>query len=452
MTIVVDLRAGAARLSALFSAIFLAVLAPGMPAAEDILTVTITRGVESALPVAVAPFGAPPDNAGARLIVETLRDVVAADLNGSGRVRVPPVDGYPQSPDDFVSVDFPAWQSADVQSLVIGRVVPSSASAYSVEFRLVDVYGATQVLGYRVPTQPDVARRTAHQIADIVYEALTGEPGVFATRIAYVSVDRARDGGRLYRLNIADSDGANPSALLTSREPVLSPAWSPDGRRIAYASLEGSRATLFLQDLRSGQRRAVSSGSGMHSAPAFSEDGQQIALTISKDGNPDIYVHSLKTGRTRRLTTSPAIDTEPTFAPDGETIAFTSDRGGTPQIYTVPSGGGRPERLTFDMGPYNARPRYAPDGRSLALVTRGANAGFAIGLVDLERGLLTTLTGGGLDESPSFAPNGRLIMYSTRRGSGSELAVVSVDGKVRQRLTLGASEVREPAWGPLPRR
>jgi len=431
----------------------LALTVSGARAADDdILTVTITQGVESALPVAVVPFDAG-GAVEARAIATTLQAVIASDLNGSGRVAVPPVATYPQAPADFVSVDFPAWQSADVPSLVIGRVVPSSPGVYNVEFRLVDVYGATQLLGFRVPTGADGVRRTGHQIADIVYEALTGEPGVFSTRIAYVSLERAANGGRVYRLNIADSDGANPSTLLESREPVLSPAWSPDGLRIAYASLEGSRATLFLQDIRSGQRRAISSGAGMHSAPAFSADGRRIALTISKDGNPDIYVHTLDTGRTVRVTDDPAIDTEPAFSPDGRTIAFTSDRGGSPQIYTVPADGGRAARLTFDMGSYNARPRYAPDGKTMAVVTRGANRGFAIGLIDLERRLLTTLTGGGgLDESPSFAPNGRLVMYSTRRGGGTELAVVSIDGRVKKRLSLGASEVREPAWGPLPRR
>lgn len=438
----------------LFAALLL-LLATGHKgvAADDILTVTITQGVESALPMAVTEFVAPTGDAAGKQLARTLREVIVGDLDRSGRLRVVRKSAYPQQPADFLGVDFPAWQGTDAQSLLIGRLTPSSVGSYNVEFRLVDIYGASQELGFRVPTSGQAARMTGHQIADIVYERLTGEPGVFATRIAYVAVERASDGGRLYRLNVADSDGADPQTLLESSEPVLSPAWSPDGRKIAYTSLEGSRATLFLQDIRSGQRTAVSSGEGMHSAPAFSPDGSQIALTISRDGNPDIYVFTLASGQIKRITTNPAIDTEAAFSPDGRTLAFTSDRGGAPQIYTVDLQAPSPRRLTFEMGPYNARPRYSPDGASMVVVTQGLNGkGFRIAMIDLQRDFMNVLSDGPLDESPTIAANGQLIMYSTRAANGSELAVVSSDGRVKQRLRLSAGDVREPAWGPLPAR
>lgn len=421
--------------------------------ARDILTVTITQGVESAVPVAVARFVAPTGDPNAEAISRTLQEVISGDLNRSGRLSVVDRNTYPQQPGDFLSVDFPAWQGTDAQSLVIGKLEKTTGTDYSIEFRLVDIYGASQELGYRVPTSSAMARVTAHQIADLVYQKLTGEPGVFSTRIAYVAVERTADGGRIYRLNVADSDGADPQTLLESREPVLSPAWSPDGRKLAYTSLEGSRATLFLQDIRSGQRNAISSGEGMHSAPAFSPDGKQVALTISRDGNPDIYVYSMATQQMTRITRDAAIDTEPAFSPDGRTLAFTSDRGGAPQIYTVDLRSPQPRRLTFEMGGYNARPRYAPDGKSLAVVTQGTSGkGFRIGIIDLERGFMNVLSDGPLDESPTFAANGQMLMYTTRTGRGSELAVVSNDGRVKQRLRLSAAEVREPAWGPLPTR
>lgn len=435
------------------SALMLGLLgaAPSSVFAKDILTVTITQGVESALPVAVPRFVPPAGDAAGEALSRTLQEVISGDLNRSGRLRVVDRSGYPQQPADFLSVDFPAWQATDAQSLLLGRLERTTGTDYSVEFRLVDIYGASQELGFRVPTSSATARVTAHQIADLVYQKLTGEPGVFSTRVAYVAVERSADDGRVYRLNVADSDGADPQTLLESREPVLSPAWSPDGRKLAYASLEGSRATLFLQDIRTGQRTAVSSGEGMHSAPAFSPDGQQIALTISRDGNPDIYLYSLATQQMTRITRDAAIDTEPAFSPDGRTLAFTSDRGGAPQIYVVDLRSPQPRRLTFEMGPYNARPRYSPDGKSLAVVTQGASGkGFRIGVIDLERGFINVLSDGPLDESPTFAANGQLLMYTTRTARGSELAVISSDGRVKQRLRLAAAEVREPAWGPLP--
>ena len=432
----------------LFVVVFFSYGPQTMAADDDILTVRITQGIESAPPIAVVRFVPDLNDATGAKIVETLQEVIAGDLGRSGRLRVADPSAYPERPADFVSVNFEKWQASEAQHLVIGRLVSSSGGVTNVEIRLVDVFGASQVLGYRIPTSLKSARITGHQIADLVYRKLTNEAGVFATRVAYVAVEKDPKGQKLYRLKVADSDGYNAQTLLESREPVLSPAWSPDGRSLAYASLEGSRATLFVQDLRSGQRTAVSSGAGLHSAPAFSPDGSRLALTISKDGNPDIYLYSMKSKRLSRLTRHPAIDTEPTFSPDGLTIAFTSDRGGGPQIYTMNLANPKPRRLSFDMGSYNARPRYAPDGKSMAVVTRGAS-GFHVGIIDLERRFIRIVSDGGLDESPSFAPNGYLIMYATRVPRGTELAVVSIDGKVKQRLGIRSGEVREPAWGPL---
>ena len=319
---------------------------------------------------------------------------------------------------------------------------------YDIEFRLIDVYKGKQLSGFRIPATRNQLRRTAHQISDIVFEKLTGIRGAFNTRVAYITVRRPEKNKKLYSLQIADADGYNPQILLESPEPLLSPAWSPDGKKLAYVSFESRNSAIYVQDVRSGQREKVASNEGINSAPAWSPDGTRLALTLSKGGDPEVFILHLSTGTLQQVTRNRAIDTEPSWSPDGSKLAFTSDRGGGPQIYEVKLPDSRPKRLTFN-GIYNARPRYSPDGKSMVMI-HGEKKRYRIALLDLASGSLNVLTESRLDESPSFSPNGAMIMYATTVYRGTELAAVSADGSVHQRLALQDGEVREPAWGPFP--
>ncbi|MGD2083478.1 MAG: Tol-Pal system beta propeller repeat protein TolB [Chromatiales bacterium] len=408
------------------------------------LTIEITEGAEGALPIAVVPFGwagpgdRPPYDVGR---------IVAADLHRSGRFKVLDEADMLARPQSGTEVNFRDWRALGSESLVVGQVQPNGPGGYLVRFQLFDVYRGEQLTGYSIPTTQRDLRATAHRIADIVYEALTGEPGAFATRIAYVTSVRDAGGEAQVSLQVSDADGYNAQTIVSSAEPLMSPAWSPDGERIAYVSFERGRPAIYVQEVLTGRREQVSAYEGINGAPAWSPDGRRLALTLSKDGNADVYVLDLASGRLRALTRHYAIDTEPAWAPDGRSLVFTSDRGGGPQIYRVSADGGQAERLTFE-GSYNARASFSPDGESLALVTR-VNGDFRIGLMDLETGAIRVLTEGRLDESPSFAPNGSMIIYATKVNGTGELAAVSVDGRVRQRLAQRAGDVREPDWSPF---
>ena len=409
--------------------------------ARAALTIEITQGVEGAVPIAVVPFGP----VGANLPVD-VAEVITADLRRSGRFAPVDRDDLIARPYEASQVNFRDWRLLKADNLVIGKVSRFGAG-YVAQFQLFDVFRGVQLAGYSIRSNADSLRSTAHQIADMIYETLTGEPGAFATRIAYITVTDSGAGKRLYSLEVADSDGFDPRPVVQSAQPLMSPAWSPDASRLAYVSFESKRPRIYEQDLRTGARELLASFPGINGAPAWSPDGTQLALVLSKDGNPEIYLMDMANKRLRRLTDSLGIDTEPSWSPDGRYIIFTSDRGGTPQIYRMSSKGGRAERLTFE-GNYNARASYSADGKSIVMV-HGTGNRFQIAVLNLQNGAMQVLTDGKLDESPSFAPNGRMIIYATEERMRGVLAAVSVDGRVKQRLSAREGDAREPAWAPL---
>ncbi len=430
-------RFGLALVAALLTA-----LTPG--AARAILTIQITEGAEAAQPIAVVPFGTAP---GAAAPPVRIAEIVADDLARTGRFAPLAFTDLPSRPSDASQVNFRDWSLLGAGNLVIGKVDVTGPDRYTVEFRLFDAFRGKQLTGYQLEARGADLRRRAHQISDLIYEELTGEPGAFDTRVAYVTETRLGGGNKRYALSVADSDGFNANTVLESAQPVLSPAWGPNGDRIAYVSFERERPRIFVQDLATGRREEMSGYPGINGAPTFSPDGRKLAVTLSKDGNPEIYLIDIATRRLQRLTDNEAIDTEPTFSPDGRTVVFTSDRGGGPQLYRVSVNGGAAKRITFE-GRYNARARYSPDGTKLAFV-HGVDGAFRIAVLDLENGALTVLTRTSLDESPSFAPNGSMILYATTERGGGVLSAVSVDGKMRQRLAVEEGQVREPAWSPF---
>ena len=426
----------------------LALLLAGAAAAlaEEVLTIRITHSTEGAEPIAIVPFGWH----GAGEAPERLAQIVADDLARTGRYVPIPYADLPSRPTRASEVDFNDWRILGTANLVIGHVANPQPDRYQITFRLLDVFRSRQIAGFEFPAATGAElRRVAHRISDIIYEALTGERGAFDTRIAYVTERRDEEGTRHYALRIADSDGHSPFTILDSNQPVLSPAWSPDGQRLAYVSFESEEPRIFIQDLSTGERSLASDFPGMNGAPAWSPDGRRLALTLSKDGNPEIYILDLASRRLRRVTQNSAIDTEPTWSPDGSTLAFTSDRSGRAQIYTVEVAGGKALRLTFE-GRYNARPRYSPKGDKLAFVHQGGHE-FRIAVLDLRSGEFEVLTETELDESPSFAPNGSMILYATIEHGASTLAAVSTNGRMRQRLGIQRGGVREPAWSPYRR-
>ncbi|MFP6682843.1 MAG: Tol-Pal system beta propeller repeat protein TolB [Gammaproteobacteria bacterium] len=411
---------------------------------SDLLEIHITQGTESALPIAIVPFDWQAD------VSPTIdvSSVVSADLLSSGRFAPMPVADLPSRPASFTDINFKDWRLLGMDNLVIGQIKQTAADRFAIEFRVIDAISSKQLAGFRIPTTDKNLRLTAHHISDLIYEAILKVKGAFATRIAYVTVEKVSKNKSRYQLQIADSDGYNARTILESREPLLSPAWSPLGDRLAYVSFEDGNSAIYVQDIRTGNREKVAFGRGINSAPAFSPDGNRLLMTRSRDGNPDIFLMDLKTKKRRRLTEHPAIDTEARWTPDARHIVFTSDRGGGPQIYRLAIAGGKPERLTFNMGDYNSRATLSPDGKRMAVVN-GGDKGYRIALLDLEKNRFDFLTDARLDESPSFAPNGAMVIYATMGVTGAELAVVSVDGRVRQRLALQKGEVREPAWGPI---
>jgi TolB protein len=420
----------------------LGVLVAGAVQAE--LRIVITEGVARAVPIAVVPFGwsaggsAPLDVAG----------VVAADLQRSGRFAPMDRDDMLERPITGNEVDFEDWRLLGTDVIVIGQLIPEADDTYTIQFQVFDVFRGEQLLGFQLPSTSAALRASAHKVSDMIFEELTGIPGAFSTRIAYVSVE-GEGSSRRYKLIVADADGENPSTIAESPASILSPAWSPDGRRLAYVSFEGDASSIYVQTLRTGERLRVSAHAGVNGAPAFSPDGRRLAMTLSDpDGNLDIWVMELASRELRRLTDSPAIDTEADWSADGDSLVFTSDRSGGPQIYRVRARGGQAKRVTFE-GNYNARARQSPTADQIAVVHNDRGS-YRIALVDPGRNTLQVLTDGRLDESPSFAPNGNTIIYATREDGQAVLATVSVDGQVRQRIASDEGDVREPVWSPFP--
>jgi TolB protein len=410
--------------------------------------VLISEGSEAATPIAVVPFAWQ----GSGQPAFDIAGVVSSDLASSGRFSPVATRDMVSRPTQESQVNFQDWRLLRASYLVIGTLAPDTTpDNFTATFQLFDVVQARSLTSFRLQAGRADLRRAAHRISDMIFEELTGFPGVFSTQIAYVSVQPRPDGSRLFRLIVSDADGENANRVAESPQPILSPSWSPDARRIAYVSFEGGVSGVYVQTLRTGTRERVSQRAGVNSAPAFSPDGRSLALVLSRDtGNLDIHSLDLSTQVLRQLTTDAGIDTEPEWSPDGRSIYFNSDRSGGPQIYRVGTEAGqRAQRITFDCV-YCARPRVSPDGKLIALVN-GENNRYRIAVWDIAAQRLEFLTDGRLDESPSFAPNGAQIVYATRENNRGVLASVSTDGRFKTQIASVAGDVQEPVWGPFPR-
>jgi TolB protein len=404
-------------------------------AAQAQLSIEITGAGAQRIPIAIVPFAGEPALGG-------LTQVVRADLERSGLFRTLELPPLNPSPTERTEVHYAEWRARLADAVLVGSVAARPDGRYEARFKLHDVVKQRDLSGIAFTLSKDQVRATAHRIADFVYEKLIGERGVFSTRIAYV-VKR----GNRYELQIADADGAGQETALASFEPIISPAWSPDGRRLAYVSFENKKPVVYVHSLLDGRRQVAANFRGSNSAPAWSPDGKTLAVSLSREGGSQMFTINPDGSGLRRLASSGGIDTEPRYSPDGQWIYFTSDRGGSPQIYRMPSGGGSAQRVTFE-GSYNVSPRVAPDGRSLAYITRNGGK-FQVALLDLNNRQVQILTDSDRDESPSFAPNGRMILLATILGERGVLSAVSSDGRIKQRLSTGGGDIREPAWGPF---
>ena len=404
--------------------------------ANAALEIEISGGSAQQVPVAIVPFAQ-----SGTANQENISAIISADLRRSGLFRVLETGGVVSRPSDIAQIKYSEWAALQAQAMAVGVVEALPANRLKVTFQLADVLKQTQLTGMQYNIAPNQLRATAHKIADVIYQKLTGETGIFASRIAYINKSNGR-----YALRIADADGANPLTMVSSKEPIISPSWSPDGSKIAYVSFEKKKPIIFVQSL-SGQRTVLANFKGNNSAPAWAPDGNKLAIVLTYGANSQVYTINADGSGLQQITKSSAIDTEPTWSNDGQWIYFSSDRGGKPQIYKVSSSGGEPQRVTFE-GSYNVSPRFSPDGKSLAMI-RNDGGKFRVALQDLASGQVQILSEGPQDESPSFAPNGRVLLYATRTGGHGALAAVSADGRVKQSLNESGGDIREPAWGPL---
>jgi len=401
--------------------------------AQATLDIEITGAGEHQTPISVVRFGGEE-----RISGQTISSVVSNDLLRTGLFKL--IDPAGKAPHDPGEVKYVEWPG--VEALVIGSVRVLGDGRAEVRFRLLDAVRQTELIGLSVTARSDQVRAIGHRIADLVYEKLTGSAGVFSTRIAYVNRE-----GRQFRLVVADSDGYGEQTLLSLNEPIMSPAWSPDGKQIAYVSFERGHATVFVQSLATQKRTVLADFSGSNSAPAWSPDGKQLAIVLTRDGSSQLYLVGADGKDLRRITFSETIDTEPAFSPDGKTLLFTSDRGGKAQIYRVAAEGGYAERLTFEGG-NNFSPRFSPDGKSF-VYSQFSGGTFYIAVQDFESKQVQILTPGGWEKKPSFAPNGKLILFATESQGRGILATVSSDGRVKQKMVAQRGDIREPIWGPF---
>ncbi len=428
--------------------------------AEDVLEIKITQGIEDARPIAIVPF----KYQGVNQPTQIVDRIVAADLHRSGQFRPLSVSEMPQHPESSRDVDFKKWRSRGVEAVVTGTVTELNPGNYRVTYELVDIFqgqsgnGTSLMKGELVTSssslllsrQATVSERSlrmyAHQVSDAIFLKLTGIRGAFATRIAYVSVNKQQKNP--YQLFVADSDGYAPQRLMASSEPVMAPNWSPNARELAYVSFENGNSEIWLQNIYTGKRKSISKFKGINSAPSWSPDGKKLALSLSKDGNSEIYILTVASGKFERVTNNYAIDTEPSWAPDGRSLIFTSDRGGRPQIYRrniTPNS--RATRITWE-GDYNAGASFTSDGKSIVMVHR-INGTYHIARQELATNFVHVLTDTMLDESPSIAPNGSMIIYAALFRNRHVLAAVSMDGRFKARLPSSSGGVRAPAWSPF---
>ncbi len=425
------------KILSLWLRLFLVVTGLFASVANAELEIEISGGSAQQIPIAIVPFGQSATN-----VQDKVGDIIAADLRRSGLFRVLETSGVAARPTEVSQIKYVDWTVLQAQAITVGNVVVLPGNRLKVTFVLADVLKQNPLLSMEYNIAPNQLRLTAHKIADAIYQKLTGEGPIFASRIAYINKAKGR-----YALQVADADGANPQTIVSSGEPIISPAWSPDGSSIAYVSFEKKKPIIFIQSLTTGQRITLASFKGNNSAPAWSPDGRKLAIVLSHSANSQIYTINADGTGLKQVTKSSAIDTEPAWSPDGKWIYFTSDRGGNPQIYKVSSLGGEAQRVTF-QGEHNLSPHFSPDGKFLGVV-RKEGGRYVIATQDLLSGQVQILSEGGQDESPSFAPNGRVILYAIRAGGRGALAAVSSDGRVKQRLSDSGGDVREPSWGPL---
>ena len=409
----------------------------GTSAAYAQLSIEVTGAGANRIPVTIADFGGDPG------MSRAVTSVIRSDLERSGLFKL--VEQAQPGLTEASSIDFNAARSRGADAIAAGSVGNAADGRPEARFRLFDTNKQVQLAGAAFVTGAPQLRAAGHRIADVIYEKLIGEPGIFSTRIAYV----VKAGINRFELQIADADGQNAQAALISKEPIISPAWSPNGAQLAYVSFENKKPVIYVHSLATGKRTVAANFKGSNSAPAWSPDGRKLAVVLTKDGGSQLFTLNADGSGVARLTSSGSIDTEPQFSPDGQFIYFTSDRGGSPQIYRVPASGGAAQRVTFE-GTYNVTPRLSPDGKAMAFITRG-NGGFRLAVMDLASKQVQVLTDSFKDESPTFAPNGRMILIATEIGGRGVLSAVSIDGRIKQRLSVAAGDVREPAWAPYQR-
>ena len=415
------------------SLLALAALAANLAYAQ--LTIDVTTSAGRQVPIAIAPF-ANEVNA-----PQNITPLISANLERTGLFRIVNTGAISKLPTEPSEINFLDWSSRSTEALVIGAINPLPDGKFDVRFRMFDVTKQNQITSFSYTAGASQLRATAHKISDEIYEKLIGEKGVFSTRIAYV----LKRGPR-FELQVADADGFNPQAVLSSLEPIRSPKWSPDGTKLAYVSFASRKSNVIVQDLVSGKWQVVANFRGDNYAPSWSPDGTKLVVTLSKDSVAQIYVIPAAGGEPQRIAESNSMDLNATFTPDGNDIIFVSERSGGAQLYTVPVAGGPPKRLTFE-GSNNTNPRMSPDGKLVAFVSREAGR-LRIATLELATGQITVLTDGPLDDSPSFSPNGRTILYEDKSGGRGKLGAVSTDGRVKQKLSSQSGDVREPAWGP----